>query len=161
MMGRQDPKKRRQDPLLTKQVSSKAQYNAFGGHAGTKKEPSRIRPGLVFDHKHGPLHFLNGMAFYNYSKKGGFFNQPKPAIESFISTTYKWRDALFPMAEEGCRKDLDKIFFTWTGDAARLASERSLYSTWVCYKTRRSKELNGSIPLTIRFEPKILFEMLP
>lgn len=33
----------------------------------------------------------------------GFFNQPKPATESLISTTYKWRDAPFPMAEEGCK----------------------------------------------------------
>lgn len=33
----------------------------------------------------------------------GFFNQPKPATESFISTTYKLRDVPFPMAEEGCK----------------------------------------------------------
>jgi len=32
-----------------------------------------------------------------------FFNKPKPATESFISTTYKLRDVQFPMAEEGCK----------------------------------------------------------
>lgn len=33
----------------------------------------------------------------------GFFNPPKPATESLISTTYKLRDVPFPMAEEGCK----------------------------------------------------------
>jgi len=37
----------------------------------------------------------------------GFFNQSKPATESLISTTYKWRDVPFPMAEEGCKLGKD------------------------------------------------------
>ena len=75
---------RRQDPLLTNLVSSKAQYNAFGGHAEEPSLHNKTRKGLVFDNKHGLLR--------------GFFNQPKPATESLISTTYKWRDVPFPMA---------------------------------------------------------------
>ena len=54
-----------------------------------RSHQNQTRKGLVFDNKHGLLR--------------GFFNQPKPATESLISTTYKLRDVPFPMAEEGCK----------------------------------------------------------
>lgn len=62
----------------------------------------------------------------------GFFNQPKPATESLISTTYKLRDVPFPMAEEGCK--LEGL----GQDILHLDRRCSVGpSTWVCYKTRR------------------------
>lgn len=58
-----------------------------------RSHQNQTRFGLVFHNKHGLMTwFLRG-----------FFNQPKPATESCLSTTYKLRDLPFPMAEEGCK----------------------------------------------------------